>query len=234
MKAIILAGGKGTRLMPLTKDTPKPMIKIDGKPVLEYQINVLKIGGINEIVICGQYMVEKIKEHFENGKKFGVSIHYPFEKEPLGTGGALKNAEKFIDDDFVLFYGDTFIGMDIRKIIEFHKTKKASITLALHETDHPCDSDLIEIDENNKVINLFKRPNKEPYPSKLAKSSVYVCNKNIIKEIPVGVSNFEQDIVPKFIKDGVVYGYITGEFLKDIGTFERLEKVKKYIEFKKK
>lgn len=234
MKAVILAGGRGTRLMPLTKNLPKPMIEIEGKPILQYQIELLKKNDIKEIILCGQYRIEKIKNYFRDGKKFGVSIKYPEEREPFGTGGAIKNAEKFIDDDFVLLYGDTFIDMDLKKLIKFHEEKKSVVTLTLHETDHPEDSDLIKIDDNGMVIQFFNRPNKKPYPSKFSKSSVYACKISVINEIKPGAGNFENDILPILIKKGVVYGYVTNEFLKDMGTFDRLEKVKKYLQSKKR
>ena len=106
MKAVILAGGRGERLKPLTDNLPKPMLPINGKPVIEYQIELLKKAGINDIIICGQYLFEKIINYFGNGEKLGVKIQYIKEKIPLGTGGAIKNAEGFINDDFLLLNGD--------------------------------------------------------------------------------------------------------------------------------
>ncbi|MBI5347286.1 MAG: nucleotidyltransferase family protein [Candidatus Aenigmarchaeota archaeon] len=223
MKAVILAGGKGTRMRPLTNKMPKVMLPIRGKPIVEHQVDLLKKYGINDIVMCTGYLGEQIKKHFEDGSKFGVKITYSGEKDPLGTGGAIKNAEKFIDKTFLLLYGDIMLNMNLEKLLGFHKEQGAKITLVIHETDHPYDSDLITVDESGLVTKIFHKPNHEPFPSTLSKTSVCIVEPDVLKQMPEGKHDFEKEIIPKFIEQCSVFGYITDELVRDIGTIERMK-----------
>ena len=123
MKAIILAGGFGTRLLPYTKSVPKPMLPLDKKPILEHLIDWVKKNGLTEIVLCVSYKREKIESHFKDGAKFGVKIEYAVSKKPLATAGQLKTAEKFIDDTFVCLYGDSIYNFSLKNMIHKHKRK---------------------------------------------------------------------------------------------------------------
>lgn len=227
IKAVIVAGGLGTRLKPLTNNLPKPMLPIGGKPILERQIELLKKYGVTDIVICGFYLFDKIKEYFGSGENFGVKITYIKDPE-LDTGGSLKLAEKFISNTFIVFYGDTVIEMDLKKMIDFHREKGGIATVVLHKTDHPHDSDLVEIDRNQRIIKLYRKPHN--CESDLAKSSIYVLEKDIFGYIPEGRHSFHGDDLPKLIEMGNVYGYVTGEFIKDIGTLDRYDSVRKKFE----
>ncbi len=137
MKAVILAGGLGTRLRPLTNNKPKPMLPVGEKPILEHLIEWTKKGGIKSIVICVSYLKESIEEYFGDGSKFGVSIEYAISKKPLATAGQLKTAEKFIDDDFVCMYGDSIFNFSLRSMIKQHTTKKPMVTMSLNEYKIP-------------------------------------------------------------------------------------------------
>ena len=129
MMALILAGGRGERLRPLTDKIPKPLLPVKGKPLLEWQVELLKKYRINEIMICGHYMFDKIKEYFGTGARFGVNIKYIYEEVPLGTGGAMKNAESEINSTVVVIYGDIFTDINIKNLLTFHKSKKADATI---------------------------------------------------------------------------------------------------------
>ena len=131
MKAIILAGGLGTRLYPYTKSLPKPMLPLGKKPILEHEIEWVKKNGINEIVICVSYLRKKIEDYFGDGKKFGVKIEYAISSKPLATAGQLKTAEKFIDDTFVCVYGDTILDFNLKNMVRRHKKKKSFVTMSL-------------------------------------------------------------------------------------------------------
>lgn len=132
-KAVIVAGGRGERLRPLTNDVPKPMIEIVGKPLLQYQIEWLKFYGIKDILITTCYLPEKIQEYFGDGKKFGVNIRYFTENEPLGTSGALKENIDFLNESFVVLYGDIITNLSLISLIDFHKKNNALGTIVLHE-----------------------------------------------------------------------------------------------------
>ena len=227
-KAVILVGGKGERLWPLTKDIPKPMIKIGGKPVLEHQIMHLKKHGITDIIVCGSYLVEKIKDYFGDGDNFGVRIRYPYEPEPLGSGGAVRNAADFLDcENFVVLSGDVMNDMNIGAALDQHILKEAIATAIVRETDHPQDSDIVVMDNENRIIKYIGRGQES---HKTANSGIMIFNRKIIDKIPDGISNMEKDVMFKIIDNEKVYGYISKDYIKDIGTFDRLEAARKHFE----
>jgi NDP-sugar pyrophosphorylase family protein len=206
------------------------MIPIGGKPVLEYQINLLKKYGIRDIILCTGYKHESIEKYFGNGSKFGIKIRYLREKKLMGTGGAIKNAEKAVNGKFVVLYGDIILDMNLKKFIEFHKKRNALVTIVLHETNHPYDSDLIKVGGNGRVTKFVGKPSRDkPLPTRLAKTSVYVMDPEIFSFIPKTKNNFEKDVLSDLVKSGKVYGFITSEYIKDMGTFDRLEEVEKVL-----
>ena len=133
MKAIILAGGLGTRLQPYTTFIPKPMLPLGEKPLLEHLIDWLRKNGIKSIVLCVSYLKKTIEDYFEDGTRFGVNIEYAVANKPLATAGQLKTAEKFVDETFVCVYGDSIFGFSLKNMINYHKKKKSFITMSLYE-----------------------------------------------------------------------------------------------------
>jgi len=228
IKAVILVGGRGERLRPLTDTIPKPMLEIDGKPILEHQIRLLKKYGIGNVVICGYYLFDKIRDYFKDGSGFGVSIGYSYEESPLGTGGAIKKIESSIDSTFLVLYGDIMLEMDILKLIIFHKKNNSLLTLVLHESDHPYDSDLINTD-GDRVIEILGKHVKDP-STRLAKTSLFVAEPGILGFMPDGKSDFDSDSLPKIVETNKVFGYITDEFIKDVGTLDRYDEIRKRFE----
>jgi len=227
MQAIILAGGKGTRLGDLTKELPKPMMPIAGKPVIEHQVELLtKYGTKNIIVICN-HLAEPIKEHLQDGQQWGANITYFIEEQPLGTVGGLKEIEDQLESDFILFYGDVMIDMRLDLLIDFHKNKQSECTLVVHPNDHPYDSDLVEIDDKDKVIAIHSKPhNDNKYYRNLVNSGAYIMTRSFVKYLEKGVkADFGRDIFPKLYNKTNMYAYNTSEYLKDMGTPDRLAKV---------
>lgn len=229
MKAIILAGGKGTRMGGISEKIPKPMIKIGGFPMLEHQINLLKRYNIKEIIILTQHLPEVIEKYFKDGKDFGVKIKYFKENNPLGTAGAVKEIERELKKDFIVLYGDIMLDIDIAKVISFHKEKNSSCTIALHPNDHPYDSDLVEVDNDQKVIAFYPKPHKNnEYYRNLVNACFYIFSPKVLEHIKKGrKADFGKDIFPKIFKNFKIYGYNTAEYIKDVGTPQRLKEVKK-------
>jgi len=199
IKTIILAGGRGERLRPLTDENPKPMLPIAGKPLLQIQIELAKEHGLNSFIICGHYLFKKIRNFFGNGKNYNVNINYRDETTPLGTGGAIKNAEHLINNTFVVIYGDEMIKLNFKKLISFHKKRKALATVVVHETDHPWDSDLVVLDKNKRIKQFLSKKKKNRPPINISKSSIYVLEPETFTFIKKKC-DFDSHVLPKLIK----------------------------------
>ena len=224
MIALIIAGGFAKRMWPITKDVPKGLLEIKGKSILQWQIELLKKYGITEVVICTGYLADKIEEKFEDGSSLGVRIKYSIEKEPLGTGGALKNARKYIKESFIDINGDLFFDVNLKKFIEFHKEKKGIASIALHKSDHIRDSDIVNIDNNKRVVSVGLGEGN------ITKSGIHIFEPEFLGFIPSGFISREEVLKKLLIEGKQVYGYVTDEFMKDIGTFGRFNAVKELIE----
>jgi len=225
--AVIMAGGKGSRLRSITNDEiPKPMVPVDGKPLLEYQVEALKEYGIKKIVMIVGHLGEKIMEHFKDGKDFGVDIDYIVEKEPLGTAGAFYYLkDKTEAKDFLLVFGDVFFDIDFDRMEDFHFKNAALTTLLAHPNGHPYDSDLIQTDDNGKVIGFDSKNNVRDYwYDNMVNAGMYVINRELLELVgePVKI-DFEKDILANQVKNGAnIYAYHSPEYVKDVGTVDRI------------
>jgi len=225
--AVIIAGGKGSRLLSITNDEiPKPMVPVDGKPLLEYQVEKLKSYGIKKIVMIVGHLGEKIVDHFKDGKDFGVEIDYIFEKEPLGTAGAFYYLKDKIDaKDFMLVFGDIFFDMDFDRMEDFHFKNSALTTLLAHPNGHPYDSDLIQTDDTGRVIGFDSKHNVRDYwYDNMVNAGMYIINKRLLDLVKEPVkTDFEKDILANQVKLGAsIYAYHTPEYVKDVGTVDRI------------
>lgn len=235
MQAVILAGGKGTRLGDMTISMPKPMLKIGDRPILAHQLDLLKKYGITQIIIICGYLSETIMSYFGNGNAFGVSINYHVETTPLGTTGGLKEIQDQLDEDFLVLYGDAMLNINLSRLIQFHKAKCGCCTLVIHPNDHPYDSDLVEIDDNNKITAFHSKPHiKEQFYQNLVNAGLYVFNRKIIKYIQKDKkADFGKDVFPSILHQENMFGYVTPEYIKDMGTPKRLEMVENDYSFGK-
>lgn len=225
--AVIMAGGKGSRLRSITNDEiPKPMVPVDGKPLLEYQVEKLKAYGIKKIVMIVGHLGEKIVDHFKDGKDFGVEIDYIFEKEPLGTAGAFYYLKDKIDaKDFMLVFGDVFFDMDFDRMEDFHFKNSALTTLLAHPNGHPYDSDLIRMDDKGRVIGFDSKHNVRDYwYDNMVNAGIYIINRKLLDLVKEPVkTDFEKDILANQVKLGAnIYAYHTPEYVKDVGTVDRI------------
>lgn len=239
-KAIILSGGKGTRLMPLTKDTPKPMLPINGVPHLEYIIRLLKVSGVIDIIFSTGYLHEKIVDHFTDGSKFGVNIVYREDGvAPLGTAGAIKNCEDLLDgdDNVIVINGDiltdvNLIAMAYQHVISY--SASSEITMLLTEVDNPEQFGVALTDDITYRINGFVEKPKEYVGNKI-NAGIYIISKRVIEQIPKNeYKMLESDVFPILAKQGKLYWYSEKDmYWIDIGTHERYntanEDVKKGI-----
>ena len=228
MRAIIQAGGKGSRLRNITKnEIPKPMVPILGKPLLQWQIEQLRKENINEIFIIVGYLGESIKNYFKDGKEFGVSITYIKESMPLGTAGGLCYLKKYIQDNenIFLIYADLLFDIDFARMEEFHFEKKSKLTAFVHPNSHPFDSDIIELDSEQKITGILsKKKERKGWYGNLVNAGFYILNGKIIQELPnIQKLDFEKDILCEMIdKSDSIFGYRSTEYIKDAGTEKRL------------
>jgi len=231
-KAMILAAGEGTRLRPLTLQTPKVLLPIAGVPLIEYTLAWLKSHGISSIAMNLYHLGEEIKAFLGNGSRFGNTIHYSFEKELLGTAGGVKKLEKFFDSTFIVVYGDNLTDFDLSAMVDFHHEKKAIATLALFETTYSPEIGIVNIETDGKISRLVEKP-RSPIPDRqspmLANAAVYVLEKNILDYIPRETyCDFAYDIFPELIDSYLpIYGYVLNphDYLIDIGTIDKYHKV---------
>ncbi|MBN2349962.1 MAG: HAD-IIIA family hydrolase [Bacteroidales bacterium] len=227
MKAVILAGGKGTRLAEYTREIPKPMLKVGPWPILEHQVRLLKQYNITDIIILVNYLKESIIDHFGKGEKLGVKISYFEEPSPLGTVGGIKEIENILTEDFIVVYGDVMVNMDLNRLITFHKEKKSQCTLVLHPNDHPLDSDLVNIDTSGRITAFYPKPHDPgEYFKNLVNAGLYIFSPLILSFIKKGIkADFGRDIFPDIFSQLRMYGYNTSEYLKDMGTPDRWDEV---------
>ena len=222
MKAIVLAGGKGERLRPFTNECPKGMVQIEGKPILEYQIEWLKKYGVKEVIFACGYLSEKIKEYFGDGKKFGIKCHYSVEDEPLGRGGALKKAWHYLVDDgepVIATNGDIYTELDLSEMVNFHKSKKnILVTMCLIPYKSPYG--VIRVSDDD-LITGFDEKRKLPY---WINGGVYVFNYDAVNHLPEK-GDHETLTFPKLAEKKLLMGYKSNAYWRSIETVKDLNEV---------
>jgi mannose-1-phosphate guanylyltransferase len=220
---ILLVGGFGTRLKPLTNQTPKPMLPVGGKPVTEYQLLAAKKAGITTVVLATSYLSDVFTPYFGDGSKWGMNLLYAVESEPLGTGGAIRNAAALVNfadshEEFVIFNGDVLSGHDIAAQLEFHRANSADATLHLIEVADARAFGCVPTHPDGRVIDFLEK--MENPVTNAINAGCYIFNSSVISEIPAGeVVSIERETFPKLVKDGrPVYGYNEQSYWLDIGT----------------
>lgn len=214
MKAIILAGGLGTRLKPLTEEIPKPLVPIIDKPVIVHIIELLRSHGITEIAVAVGYLSDKIVHALGDGSKFGVKLTYFLEREPLGTAGCVKAARRFFDGDFVTIAGDAYTDVDLTAAIDFHRNRKSLFTLVAKEVPDPTGFGVMKVDGNGKVTEFIEKPKNSD--SNLVNTGIYIIDKTVLSLVPEGKYDFGKQLLPRLI--GNLYAYKTDAYWSDIGT----------------
>ena len=254
MKAVIMAGGHGTRIRSVASDIPKPMIPVAGKPILLYQIENLKRCGITDIILVTGYLSESIREYFGDGSSLGVSISYFNEEHPMGTAGALYYLKDELTEDFLLLMGDLMLSVDFNRFMRAHTTSGAFVTLFVHPNSHPYDSDIIVTDRVGRIDDFLedscgkdaltapkgiigtrpvtgfisKRDERTAYYHNQVNAGLYAVSPKILSSIPEPLDkkiDLDKDIVRPLIDKKRVWAYSSTEYVKDMGTPERYEEV---------
>lgn len=222
-KALILAGGKGTRLRPITYELPKALIPIHGKTMTEHLFDLFKKYGIHDIILCVGHMKEKIMKHFGDGSTFGVKITYIEENEALGTAGPIKLAKNLLNETFIVSNGDELKNIDLAEMYEFHKENKAAVTIALTTVADPTQYGVAKL-SGSQILEFVEKPSLKDAPSNLINSGLYILEPSVINSIPAGFAMLEKDVFPKLAKERQLCGYpFAGQWF-DTGNIARYEK----------
>src|SRR3954452_14517557 len=174
MKAVIMAGGKGTRLRPLTSNQPKPMISIANKPCMEHIVDLLKRHGFEDVLATLEYLPEVVQAYFGNGSEWGINIEYSVEEEPLGTAGSVKCIEDRLRERFVIVSGDALTNVDLTKAVAFHEEREAEATLVLKEVEDPSEFGIVQIEDDGHITEFLEKPDEEEVFSYTANTGIYI------------------------------------------------------------
>ena len=227
MKVVIMAGGKGTRISSVASDIPKPMIEIQGEPVLEREIECLRTQGFTDIIITVSHLGNIIMDYFKDGSDFGVNIEYFFEKEPLGNAGALYQIKEKLTEDFLLLNADAIFDVDFNRFVEYHKEKGGLVTLFTHPNSHPYDSGLIIADESGSVLKWLAKEDERPeYYRNRVNAGLHVISPKILEtEINTPKIDLDRQLLKPLAGSGQMFVYDSPEYVKDMGTPERYQSV---------
>ncbi|MDJ0798650.1 MAG: mannose-1-phosphate guanyltransferase [Calothrix sp. MO_167.B12] len=220
MRAVLMAGGSGTRLRPLTCDLPKPMVPILNRPIAEHIINLLKRHHITEIVATLHYLPDALRDYFQDGKDFGVQMTYSVEEEqPLGTAGCVKNTSELLNQTFLVISGDSITDFDLTAAIEFHKQKKSKATLILTRVPNPIDFGVVITDEEQRITRFLEKPSTSEIFSDTVNTGAYILEPEVLEYLPENTeSDFSKDLFPLLLAKGEpMYGYVAQGYWCDVG-----------------
>ena len=222
MKAVIMAGGEGTRLRPLTSNAPKPMLPIANVPMMEHIINLLRTHGFDEIVVTVAFLANAIKTYFGDGSEFGVTLHYAHEAVPLGTAGSVGNARQLLDERFLVISGDVMTDMDLGSLVAFHDAHKAVATIGLTPVENPLDFGIVITRADGTIERFLEKPTWGQVFSDTINTGIYVFEPSIFDFIPEGRSvDFSGEVFPQLLKRGLpLFGAVTEGFWEDVGTLD--------------
>src|ERR687893_2236921 len=224
MKAVIMAGGQGTRLRPLTSNQPKPMIPIVGLPCMEHIVNLLNEHGFTAIVVTLQFMPEEIRDYFGDGSDWGVSMSYSIEDVPAGSACSVKLAEELLEGERVLVIsGDALTDCNLARVVSFHEENAAEATMVLKSVENPLDFGIVITEEDGRISRFLEKPAWGQVFSDTVNTGIYLLEPSVLAEIPTeGEYDFSKELFPKLLGDGrPLYGYVTEEYWEDIGNLEQ-------------
>jgi mannose-1-phosphate guanylyltransferase/phosphomannomutase len=222
VKAVILAGGEGTRLRPLTSNTPKPMMPLANKPMMEHIVNLLALHGFDEIVVTVAFLANQIRDYFGDGSDFGVTMRYATEDSPLGTAGSVRNAADELDDTFLVISGDVLTDIDLTAFVKAHRDAGASASIALKHVENPLEFGIVITQPDGTIERFLEKPTWGEVFSDTINTGIYVLEPVVFDHIPEGeVVDFSGDVFPALLDDGhTLHGHVSEGYWEDVGTLE--------------
>jgi mannose-1-phosphate guanylyltransferase len=223
MKAIILVGGKATRLLPLSVNTPKSLVPVINVPILEHVINHVSEHGIKEIVLAQGHLAQSIEGYFGDGRRLGVTIHHSYETVPLGSAGAAKNAERFLDGAFLVLNSDIFSDLDFTAMFELHRRSGAKATIATTPVEDPTMYGLVESDASGRVSRFLEKPKREEVTSNMINAGAWFVEGDVLSHVPANTNfSFERNVFPALLAEGQpVFAFGSSGYWIDMGTPEK-------------
>jgi mannose-1-phosphate guanylyltransferase / phosphomannomutase len=223
MKAVVMAGGEGTRLRPLTSNQPKPMVPIVGKPCMEHILELLREHGFEDVVITVAFLPQAIRSYFGDGTSLGLNIQYSVEESPLGTAGSVRLASDVLDDTFLVISGDALCDIDLQKIVEFHREKGAAVTIGLKSVENPLEFGIVVTDDEGKVERFLEKPSWGQVFSDTINTGIYVLEPEVLKHVPTDRPyDFSKELFPLLLEMGrPIYGYVCDGYWQDIGNLDQ-------------
>ena len=225
MKAVVMAGGEGTRLRPLTSNQPKPMVPIVGKPCMEHIVELLKEHGFDDIVVTLAFMPQAIRGYFGAGESQGVSIRYSVEESPMGTAGSVKLAEGVLDVPFLVISGDALCDIDLGALVRFHREKEALVTIGLKSVDNPLEFGIVVTDDDGRIERFLEKPSWGQVFTDTINTGIYVLDPEVLRHVPEGQPfDFSKELFPLLLEMGrPLYGYIADGYWQDIGNLDQFK-----------
>ena len=221
MRAVVMAGGEGTRLRPLTSNQPKPMVSLCGKPCMEYIVELLKTHGIDETVVTLMFLPKVIRDYFGDGSTLGVRMQYSVEQSPAGTAGSVKLAEDELrDDTCIVISGDALTDIDLQDAVRFHKQRGALVTIVLKRVENPLEFGVVVVDEEGRIERFLEKPTWGQVFSDTVNTGIYILEPEVFDHIPADTKyDFSQELFPKLFEMGApLYGYVAEGYWQDIGS----------------
>jgi mannose-1-phosphate guanylyltransferase/phosphomannomutase len=223
VKAVVMAGGEGTRLRPMTANQPKPMLPVVNRPIMEHVLRLLRRHGLTETVVTVQFLASIVRNYFGDGEDFGMSLQYATEETPLGTAGSVKNAEDALrDGPFLVISGDALTDIDLSGLIKFHQDNGALVTVALARVPDPLEFGIVILDEDGKIQRFLEKPTWGQVFSDTVNTGIYVMEPEVLQHVPAGqVVDWSADVFPKLLENGApLYGWIADGYWEDVGSHE--------------
>ena len=218
MKAVVMAGGEGTRLRPLTSNQPKPMVPIVGKPCMEHILELLRRHGLTDVVVTLAFMPQAIRSYFGDGEALGMNVSYSVEESPLGTAGSVKQAVAE-DETLLVISGDALCDIDLSSLIAFHRDRKAAVTIGLKSVENPLEFGIVVTDDDGKIERFLEKPSWGQVFSDTINTGIYVIEPEVLRHVPAGEPHdFSKQLFPLLLEMGrPLYGYVADGYWQDVG-----------------
>ena len=223
MKAVVMAGGEGTRLRPLTSNQPKPMVPIVGKPCMEHIVELLRTHGFEDVIVTLAFLPQAIRSYFRDGESLGVNIEYSVEESPLGTAGSVRLAAPRLDETFVVISGDALCDIDVSRLVAVHREKGAAVTIALKSVPNPLEFGIVVTDEDGRVERFLEKPSWGQVFSDTINTGIYVLEPEVLRHIPTDRPyDFSKELFPLLLEMGrPIYGHVVDGYWQDIGNLDQ-------------